>query len=127
MEKFNYYFNTQDRIDSVLNGLINKSTMPSVLFNIIWYAYYNVSTEEKEIVKYIEQWMSDKTNAFHLSAYAATIRRHIKRMKDMPWRNIQDTVKVRKSELDYISSFNDIKKEKLLLRLISMCNFFVII
>lgn len=123
MEKFNYYFNTQDRIDSVLNGPINKSTMPSVLFNLIWYAYYNISTEEKEIVKYIDHWMSDKTNAFHLSAYAATIRRHIKHMKDMPWRNIQGTVKVRKSELDYISSFNDIKKEKLLFCYLAVAKF----
>ena len=123
MEKFNYYFNTQNRIDCVLNGPINKATMSSVIFNLIWYAYYNVSTEEKDIVKYITQWMKSKTNMFHLSAYATTIRRHIKKMKDMPWRNIQDTVKVRKSELDYISSFNDIKKEKLLFCYLAVAKF----
>lgn len=123
MEKFNYYFNTQDRIDCVLNGPINKATMSSVIFNLIWYAYYNVSTEEKDIVKYIAQWMKSKTNMFHLSAYATTIRRHIKKMKDIPWRNIQDTVKVRKSELDYISSFNDIKKEKLLFCYLAVAKF----
>lgn len=123
MEKFNYYFNTQDRIDYVLNGPINKSTMPSVIFNLIWYAYYNISTEERDIVEYIEQWMKSKTNMFHLSTYAATIRRHINKMKDMPWRNIQDTVKVRKSELDYIASFNDIKKEKLLFCYLAVAKF----
>ena len=123
MEKFNYYFNTQDRINQVLNGPINKSTMPSVIFNLIWYAYYNISTDEKDIVKYIEQWMKSKTNMFHLSAYASTIRRHVKKMKDMPWRHIQDTVKVRKSELDYISSFNDIKKEKLLFCYLAVAKF----
>lgn len=123
MERFNYYFNTQDRIEHVLNGPINKSTMPSVIFNLIWYAYYNISKEEKDIVKYIEQWMKSKTNMFHLSAYATTIRRHVKKMKDMPWRNIQDTVKIRKSEMEYISSFNDIKKEKLLFCYLAVAKF----
>ena len=123
MEKFNYYFNTQSRIDRVLSGPINKSTMYSVIFNLIWYAYYNISTDEREIVQYIEQWMYGKTNMFHLSAYAASIRRSIKGMKDMPWRNIQDTVKIRKSELDYISSFNDIKKEKLLFCYLAVAKF----
>lgn len=123
MEKFNYYFNTQSRIDRVLSGPINKSTMSSVIFNLIWYAYYNISTDEREIVQYIEQWMYGKTNMFHLSAYAASIRRIIKGMKDMPWRNIQDTVKIRKSELDYISSFNDIKKEKLLFCYLAVAKF----
>ena len=123
MEKFNYYFSTNKRIDDVLNGPINKSTLPSVLFNLIWYAYYNVSKEERDIVKYIEQWMSRKTNVFHLSAYAKSIRSSIKKMKDMPWRNIQDTVKIRKSEMDYISSFNDIKKEKLLFCYLAVAKF----
>ena len=112
MEKFNYYFNTQSRIDDVLNGVINKSTMNSVIFHLIWYAYYNISKDEHEIVNYIESWMKDKTDAFHLSAYAKTIRRTIKKMDKIPWRNIKDTVKIRQSELEYISSFNDIKKEK---------------
>ena len=123
MEKFNYYFNTQDRINYVLDGPVNKSTMPSIIFHLIWYAYYNVSTEEIKIVKYIEQWMKEKTNMFHLSAYATTIRRHIKKMKDMPWRDIQDTVKIRQSELDYITSFNDIKKEKLLFCYLAVAKF----
>lgn len=123
MEKFNYYFNTQDRINCVLNGPVNKSNLPSVIFNLIWYAYYNISTDERQIVEYIEQWLAGKTNAFHLSAYAKSIRKLIKKMKDMPWRNIQDTIKVRKSELDYISSFNDIKKEKLLFCYLAIAKF----
>lgn len=123
MEKFNYYFNTQKRIDDVLNGPVNKATMPSIIFNLIWYAYYNISKDEKDIIKYIEQWMSQKTNAFHLSAYAKSIKSNIKKMKDMPWRNIQDTVKIRKSELEYISSFNDIKKEKLLFCYLAVAKF----
>ena len=123
MEKFNYYFNTKDRIEYALNGPVNKSTMPSVIFNLIWYAYYNVSKSEKDIVAYVEQWMKSKTNMFHLSAYASTIRRHIGKMEKMPWRDIQDTVKIRKSELDYISSFNDIKKEKLLFCYLAVAKF----
>ena len=123
MEKFNYYFSTENRINCVLNGPINKATLPSVIFNLIWYAYYNVSKDEKDVVEYIEKWMEGKTNAFHLSAYATSIRKHIKKMKDMPWRNINDTIKVRKSELDYISSFNDIKKEKLLFCYLAVAKF----
>lgn len=123
MEKFNYYFNTQKRIDEVLNGPINKATMTSVLFNLIWYAYFNISKDEKEIVAYVEEWMKGKTNIFHLSAYARVIKRNINKMKDMPWRDIQDTVKVRKSELEYISSFDDIKKEKLLFCYLAVAKF----
>ncbi|MGN5455187.1 MAG: hypothetical protein ACI4XN_04310 [Candidatus Kurthia intestinigallinarum] len=123
MEKFNYYFNTQDRINCVLSGPVNKSTIPSIIFHLVWYAYYNISNDEKDIVEYIENWMKSKSNIFHLSAYATTIRRYVKKMKDIPWRNIQDTVKIRKSELDYISSFNDIKKEKLLFCYLAVAKF----
>lgn len=123
MEKFNYYFNTQEKIDEVLSGPINKSTMNSIIFHLIWYAYYNISQNEHEIVNYIESWMRDKTNAFHLSAYAKIIRRTIKRMDKIPWRDIKDTIKIRQSELDYISSFNDIKKEKLLFCYLAIAKF----
>lgn len=123
MEKFNYYFNTQKRIDEVLNGPVNKATMTSVLFNLIWYAYFNISKDEKEIVAYVEEWMKGKTNIFHLSAYARVIKRNINKMKDMPWRDIQDAIKVRKSELEYISSFDDIKKEKLLFCYLAVAKF----
>lgn len=123
MEKFNYYFNTRARIDTALSVDINKATMPSILFNLIWDVYYNISKDEDEIVKYIIDWMRVRTNIFHLSSYAKIIKSNIKKMKDMPWRDIQDTVKIRKSELDYISSFNDIKKEKLLFCYLAIAKF----
>lgn len=123
MEKFNYYFNTRARIDAALSVDINKATMPSILFNLVWDAYYNVSKDEDEIVNYVVEWMNTHTNMFHLSSYAKIIKGNIKKMKDMPWRDIQDTVKVRKSELDYITSFNDIKKEKLLFCYLAIAKF----
>lgn len=123
MEKFNYYFNTQEKIDEVLDGPINKSTMESVIFHLIWHAYYKISQDEEVIIDYVERWMKNNTNVFHLSAYAKQIQRNIKRMDKMPWRDIQDTVKIRQSELDYISSFNDIKKEKLLFCYLAVAKF----
>lgn len=123
MEKFNYYFNTQRKIDAVLNEPINKVTMPSILFNLVWSAYYNISTNEKDIVDYIQDWMKKRTDIFHLSAYAKSIKGYIKKMKKMPWRDLTDTVKIRKSELDYILSFNDIKKEKLLFCYLAIAKF----
>ena len=114
MEKFNYYFNTKSRIDAVLSEPVTKANINSILFNLIWNAYYNISTDESVIVDYVVDWMNENTKIFHLSAYAKTIKGYIKKVKKMPWRDIQDTVKVRKSELDYIASFNDIKKEKIL-------------
>lgn len=123
MEKFNYYFNTRMKIDSALNVDINKATMPSILFNLVWDAYYNISKEEDDIVKYIIDWMNSRTNSFHLASYAKIIKDNIKKMKDMPWRDIKDTVKVRKSELDYITSFSDIKKEKLLFCYLAIAKF----
>ena len=123
MEKFNYYFNTQEKIDEVLDGPINKSTMESVIFHLIWHAYYKISQDEAVIIDYVERWMKNNTNVFHLSAYAKQIQRNIKRMDKMPWRDIQDTVKIRQSELDYISSFNDIKKEKLLFCYLAVAKF----
>lgn len=123
MEKFNYYFNTRAKIDAALSVDINKATMPSILFNLIWDAYYNVSKDEAEIIDYVVDWMDKRTDIFHLSSYAKVIKSNIKKMKDMPWRNIQDTVKVRKSELVYISSFNDIKKEKLLFCYLAIAKF----
>ena len=74
MERFNFYFNTRKRIDAALQTPINKNTMSSILFNLIWYAYYNVSTEEKDIIRYIEGWMQEHRAPLHLSAYARTIK-----------------------------------------------------
>jgi hypothetical protein len=123
MEKFNYYFNTKKRIDSALQVQINKNTMGSVLFNLIWYAYYNVSTVEQDIIRYVEGWMREHRAPFHLSAYARTIKGYIAKMEDMPWREFNGTIKIRKSELDYISSFDDIKKEKLLFVYLAIAKF----
>lgn len=123
MEKFNYYFNTRSRIDAALSVPINKSTMESILFNLIWHAYYNISQDEQDILSYIDMWMKGKTTLYHLSAYAKTIKGYIKKMKKMPWRDIKDTVKIRKSELEYISSFNDIRKEKVLFCYLAVAKF----
>lgn len=123
MEKFNFYFNTKKRIDSALQVPINKNTMGSVLFNLIWYAYYNVSTVEKDIIRYVEGWMREHRAPFHLSAYARTIKSNINKMQDMPWREFDGTIKIRQSELKYISSFNDIKKEKLLFSYLAIAKF----
>lgn len=123
MEKFKYYFKTQKKIDSVLNGQINKMTMNSVIFHLIWYAYYNLFTDENSIVQYIEDWMEGKTYDYHLGAYAAYIKKCIKAVQKMPWRDIQGNVKIRKSELDYILSFNNIRKEKLLFCYLAIAKF----
>lgn len=123
MEKFNYYFNTRSRIDAALSAPITKSNMESILFNLIWDAYYNVSQDEQVILQYIEAWMSGKTTIYHLSSYAKTIKNYIKKMKKMPWRDISELIKVRKSELDYISSFDDIRKEKVLFCYLAVAKF----
>ena len=123
MEKFNYYFNTKKRIDSALRAPINKNSMGSILFNLIWYAYYNVSKVEKDIIRYVEGWMSEHRAPFHLSAYARMIKGYIKKMPDMPWREFDGTINIRQSELDYISSFDDIKKEKILFAYLAIAKF----
>ena len=123
MEKFNYYFNTRSRIDAALSAPITKSNMESILFNLIWDVYYNVSQDEQVILQYIEAWMSGKTTIYHLSSYAKTIKNYIKKMKKMPWRDIPESIKVRKSELDYISSFDDIRKEKVLFCYLAVAKF----
>lgn len=123
MEKFNFYFNTKKRIDAALQQPINKNTMGSILFNLIWYAYYNVSNDEKDIVRYVEGWMCEHKAPFHLAAYAKIIKSYIKKMEKMPWREFDGTVKIRKSELEYISAFDDIKKEKLLFVYLAVAKF----
>lgn len=123
MEKFNYYFNTKKRIDAALQSPINKNTMGSILFNLIWYAYYNVSKVEKDIIRYVEGWMREHRAPFHLSAYARMIKGYIRKMPDMPWREFDGTIKIRQSELDYIASFDDIKKEKILFVYLAIAKF----
>ena len=123
MEKFNYYFNTRSRIDAALSVPISKSNMESILFNLIWNAYYNISEDEQDILQYIDEWMNGKTTIYHLSSYAKTIKKYIKKMKKMPWRDIKDTIKIKKSELDYISSFDDIRKEKVLFCYLAVAKF----
>ena len=124
MEKFKYYFNTREKIDSVLNGPVDKTTMGSVICHLVWDAYYNISTKEHDIVAYIEGWMKSKTKDFHLAAYARNIKSYIRMAKGMPWRNITSNIQIRQSELDYISSFKDIRKEKLLFCYLAVAKFY---
>ena len=53
MERFNYYFNTKSRIDAALSEPITKASMNSILFNLVWDAYYNISTDESVIINYV--------------------------------------------------------------------------
>ena len=123
MEMFKYYFNTAEKVDKVLSGPIDKATMKSVLFHLIWHVYYNISTDDQDIINYIESWMQGRTYTYHLASYARDIKNSIRTVKKLPWRNIQSPIEIRQSELDYISSFNDIRKEKLLFCYLAIAKF----
>lgn len=123
MDKFKYYFSTQDKIDDVLNGEINKATMNTVIFHLIWYVYYNFFTNEGQIVQYVDDWMTNKTNEYHLAAYASYIKKSIKTVQKLQWRNITQNIPIRKSELDYIMSFDNIRKEKVLFCYLAVAKF----
>ena len=123
MAKEMYYFNTQERVDSILNGPINITTIKSVLFHLIWDLYHKGITSQNEIEAYVNNFMSKRSMDYHPSCYARTIRFDIKTVSGMRWRNIEGKVPIRKSEVEYISSFNDIKKEKLLFVYLAIAKF----
>ena len=70
MERFNYYFDTKERIDKALSLEINKANIEMILFNLVWNAYYNISQDKDVILSYIDDWMAKRTNIYHLSVYA---------------------------------------------------------
>lgn len=123
MDKFKYYFSTQDKIDNVLRYEINKTTINTIIFHLIWNAYYNLFTDEDEIIQYVDNWMASRANEYHLAVYAPYIKKSIKTVQKLPWRNIIGNIPIRKSELDYIASFDNIRKEKVLFCYLAVAKF----
>lgn len=125
MNNFKYYFSTKQKIDNTLNQDVKQDNISQIIFYVILEAYYEKNIKEQdEIIQYVDEWMKTrKVKFYYLSVYSHQISRAIKAVKKMPWRNITSSIPIRKSELDHITSFNEIKAEKLLFCYLAIAKF----
>lgn len=94
----------------------------SILSKVGYVARYLLYTENKsddEIYKNSVEWMKKYHNNFEESCYSNLISDAIKRAHKQPFYNI-DSIKITQSELNIISSLNNLRAEKVLFVLLCM-------
>ena len=83
------------------------------------YLLYIENKNDADIYKLCVKWMQDNHNNFEESCYSNVISRAIKLARKQPFYNIED-IKITQSELDIISSLNNLRAEKVLFVLLCM-------
>jgi len=83
------------------------------------YHLYTLNYGDEDNYKYTVEWMKEHHNNFDESYYSNLISDAIKRAYKSPFYHI-DNIKITKSELDIISSLNNLRAEKVLFVLLCM-------
>lgn len=83
------------------------------------YCLYSLNQNDEEIYRSTVDWMKDYHNNFDESYYSNLISDAIKRAHKQPFYCI-DNIKITKSELDIISSLDNLRAEKILFVLLCM-------
>lgn len=100
----------------------SNSDVKSVLLKIGYitrYCLYALNQSDEEIYRSTVDWMKEYHNNFDESYYANLISDAIKRAHKRPFYYI-DSIKITQSELDQISSLNNLRAEKILFVLLCM-------
>jgi hypothetical protein len=105
----NVYLGQDDKVKSIVAkiGYITR------------YNLYVLNYSDEDNYKYTVQWMNEHHNNFDESYYSNLISDAIKRAHKNPFYNIEK-LKITKSELDKISSLNNLRAEKILFVLLCM-------
>ena len=112
--------NEERYAESLYNGKNDK--VKSVLGKIGYITRYNLYVlgyEDKDNYKYTVEWMNKNHDNFDESYYSNLISDAIKRARKTPFYHI-DNIKIAKTELDLITSLDNLRAEKVLFVLLCM-------
>ena len=97
----------------------NEKSIMSKIRYITRYLLYSENNNDEAIYKSAVKWLKEYHDNFDESCYSNLISDAIKKAHKYPFYNIEN-IKVTKSELDIISSLDDLRAEKVLFVLLCM-------
>lgn len=112
--------NEKEYAKKIYDGEINdvKSIFPKIRY-ITRYLLHATHKNDEEIYKYVIEWMKKYHINFDESYYSNLISDAIKQAYKYPFYNIE-SIKITQSELDIISSLDNLRAEKVLFVLLCM-------
>lgn len=105
---------------NIYDGLmVDEKSIVTIIGYITRYQLYALNYSDEDNYKYTVEWMQNHHHNFDESYYSNLISDAIKKAYKSPFYDIE-SIKITKSELDIISSLNNLRAEKILFVLLCM-------
>lgn len=97
----------------------------SDLYKAIWYSalYFTKIDAQNNVFDVIVEYISARCAEFHYESYTKQIEKSINKAKNYVIKHV-NSITFTQSEMDYIATFNNLRKEKLVFVMIAMAKYF---
>jgi ribosomal protein L20A (L18A) len=120
----NFKFNDKADIESkLLSGYANQDNPEETIRDLARYNHHILGMKKEDNYDAILAYMTKNCRDFYEEKYFKIIYRNIASAKKYKFRNVSPVV-VTKSEIDKITSFNDIRKEKIAFVLLAVAKYY---
>lgn len=120
----NFKFNDKTDIENkILNKYVNQENPEETIRDLARYNYHVLGMKKEDNYDAILKYMSDNCCDFYEEKYFKVIYRNIASAKKYKFRNVAPVL-ITKSEIDKITSFNDIRKEKIAFVLLAVAKYY---
>lgn len=120
----NFKFNDKSDIESkLLSGYANQDNPEETIRDLARYNHHILGMKKEDNYDAILAYMTKNCRDFYEEKYFKIIYRNIASAKKYKFRNVSPVV-ITKSEIDKITSFNDIRKEKIAFVLLAVAKYY---
>ena len=120
----NFKFNDKLDIESKMSSnYVNQENPEETIRDLARYNYHILSMDKEDSYDAILEYMTKNCCDFYEEKYFKIIYRNISSAKKYKFRNVAPVV-ITKSEIDKISSLNDIRKEKIAFVLLAVAKYY---
>lgn len=120
----NFKFDDKKDIESkMFNNYVNKDNPEDTIRDLARYNYHILGMKKEDNYDAILSYMTKNCSDFYEEKYFKVIYRNIASAKKYKFRSV-DPVLITKSELDKITSLNDIRKEKIAFVLLAVAKYY---
>lgn len=120
----NFKFNDKADIESKMsNNYVNQDNPEETIRELARYNYHVLGMKKEDNYDAILAYMAKNCHDFYEEKYFKTIYRNISSAKKYKFRDIEPVI-ITKSEMDIITSLNDIRKEKITFVLLASAKYY---
>lgn len=120
----NFKFNDKADIESKMsNNYVNQDNPEETIRELARYNYHVLGMKKEDNYDAISAYMTKNCHDFYEEKYFKTIYRNISSAKKYKFRDIEPVI-ITKSEMDIITSLNDIRKEKIAFVLLASAKYY---